>query len=500
MKKLTILSTFILTVNFLFSQTQGIAYTTVGKGVATTFVTDYHCLGINTSALGWGSGYDKLKITTGAFEMNGGMYSDAFNSTKLKNLAKSVYHQIIRDSSAKFDFNAQKEAAAEYAEKGITIDGQYNWGGFSYQGKRLGGIAFSVTENYNWYSKLNNDLTDIMFRGKLASYFDSLTVVIGTDTSVIANSENLSQDTLDGVILGNISVPLKLSALTKGSAIRMNWTRSYNFGYGRKVFGKDSLFVIYAGVGGRFIQSMAMFDLKSDDDGLSLSSSITPAFKINYGDVAQTNPSSFLNYKGGIPPAVGNGFGLDFSISTILFNKLKVAMSVNNIGYVEYKRNVYKVKDTLVGNIGLPGLNLENENLMDGVGQLLKTGSILTLVGEEKFKLNNAATFRLGASFHPFKFLSFGFDMVAPFDKENPGSIQSTIISFGGDIKPFRWMAISVGYLQGGIYKKNMPLGINFILKEGKYELGIASRDALTFFTSTSNTVSGAMGVARLRF
>ena len=40
-----------------FNQTQGIAYSAVGKGVATTFVTDYHCLGINTSALGWGTGY-----------------------------------------------------------------------------------------------------------------------------------------------------------------------------------------------------------------------------------------------------------------------------------------------------------------------------------------------------------------------------------------------------------------------------------------------------------
>ena len=43
----------------LYAQTQGIVYTAVGKGVATTFLTDYQCLGINTSALGWGSGYEK---------------------------------------------------------------------------------------------------------------------------------------------------------------------------------------------------------------------------------------------------------------------------------------------------------------------------------------------------------------------------------------------------------------------------------------------------------
>jgi hypothetical protein len=499
MKFLILLFLATFSINSYFSQTQGIAYTTVGKGVATTFVTDYHCLGINNSALGWGTGYEKYKTTTGAFEMNGGMYSDALNSTKLKRFGYTIYKQIKKDSTTKdIDWNAQREAAAEYAEKGIAIDGQYNWGGFAFQSKRFGGIAFNVTESYNWYSKLNPELTDIIFRGKLANYFDSLTVVVGLDTSVIANADTLSQETMDNVILGNISVPLKLSELTKGSSIRMVWNRSYNFGYGRKVFGKDSTFVVYAGLGGRFIQSMAMFELESNDDGLFFTSSLSPSFKIDYGEVAKSNVSSFLNYKGGIPPAVGNGYGVDLSVSAILFNKLKVAASVNNIGSVEYKRNVYTVKDTLVGNIGIPGMG--DENLMDGIDQLLTNGSILTLVGEQKYKQKNASNFRLGASFHPFKFLAFGFDLVAPFNKENPGSIQNAIVSFGGDIKPVKWLQISIGYLGGGIYKTNMPMGINFIFRDGKYEIGVASRDALAFFTTSSNTVSGAMGVARIRF
>lgn len=501
MNKLSILITFLLITSFFKSQTQGIAYPTVGKGVATTFVTDYHCLGINNSALGWGSGYEKYNKTLGGFEMNGGLYSDAFNSGKLKNFAKTIYTQIKKDSTTKsIDWGAQKEAAAEYAETGLSIDGQYNYGGFAFQGKRFGGIAFNVTESYSWYSKLNSDLTDIIFRGKLASYFDSLTIVVDGDTSKIENSDDISQDTLDQVIAGNISVPLNLSELSRGSSIRMLWNRSYNFGYGRKIFGKDSLFAVYIGVGGRFIQSMAMFQLESNEDGLFLSSAITPAFKINYGDVAITNKSSFLNYSGGIPPAVGNGYGLDFSASAIIFGKLKVAMAVNNIGSVQYRRNVYSVKDTLVGSIAVSGIDIDNENLMDGVKQLLSSGGILTLIGEEKYIMKNPANFRIGASFHPFKQLCVGFDFVAPFDKENPGSIQNPIISFGGDIRPTKWLQLSVGFLGGGVYKTNLPLGINFIIREGKYEFGIASRDALTFFTTSSNTVSGAMGIARVRF
>ncbi|MCE3295827.1 MAG: hypothetical protein K0R65_1541 [Crocinitomicaceae bacterium] len=501
MKKIASTLLLLCSFSFLNAQTQGIAYTTVGKGVATTFVTDYHCLGINTSALGWGSGYEKYKITTGGFEMNGGLYSDAFNSTKLKNLARTMYQQVKKDSStAKIDWAAQRDAAAEYATAGLYIDGQYNWGGFAFQGPRFGGIAFNVTESYNYYSKLNSTMTDIIFRGKFSSYFDSLTVVVDMDTSVIANSDTLSEETLNNVVLGKISVPLKLSQMTEGSEIRMVWNRSYNFGYGRKIFGKDSVFVIYGGIGGRLIQSMAMFEMRSDGQNVTLFSSITPAFKINYGDVATMNSSSFLNYSGGIPPSVGMGYGLDFSASAILFNKLKVALSVNNIGSVEYKRNVYTVKDTLVGNISLAGLNPNSDNLTDGIKQLLQAGGILTLVGEEKYKMQNPSTLRIGASFHPFRQLSVGFDFVAPFNKDNPGGIENAVISFGGDIKPVKWLQLSIGFLGGGIYKTNMPMGINFILREGKYEFGIASRDALTFFTTNSNTVSGAMGIARVRF
>lgn len=500
MKNALLFTVSLLYYSYGFGQTQGIAYTAVGKGVATSFLTDYHCLGINTSALGWGTGYPDFKKTVGGFEANGGLYSDAFNSKKLKNLAKTLYGQAKQDTTVKIDWNAQKEAAAEYAEAGVAIDGNYNWGGFSYQTKRFGGIAFNVTESYSWYSKLNKDLSDIIFRGRLADYFDSLTVVIDGDTSKISNRDNISQDTLDYVIEGNISVPLNLSALTNGSTIKLVWNRSYNFGYGRKVFGKDSLFAVYAGIGGRFIQSMAMFEMRSDGNDIFLFSSITPAFKINYGQVANTNASSFLNYSGGIPPAVGNGYGVDLSASAIIFNKIKIAMSVNNIGAVTYKRNVYTVKDTLVGNISIAGLNMDSDNLMDGVQQLLQNGSILTLVGQEKEVVKNPANFRFGASFHPFKQLSFGFDFVAPFNKDTPGSIENAIISFGGDIRPVKWLQISLGFLGGGVYKTNLPMGLNFILRDGKYEFGIASRDALTFFTTNSNTVSGAMGIARIRF
>jgi hypothetical protein len=47
MKKIILLSSFLSFVITISAQTQGIAYTAVGKGVATTFLTDYQCLGIS---------------------------------------------------------------------------------------------------------------------------------------------------------------------------------------------------------------------------------------------------------------------------------------------------------------------------------------------------------------------------------------------------------------------------------------------------------------------
>jgi hypothetical protein len=482
----------------LSAQTQGIAYTAAGKGVATTFVTDYHCLGINPSALGWGTGYVGKKFTVGATEFGFGIYSDSLNSDRLKNMFKAFRGQADNSNPQSMDWAAQKEAVARYAQAGVSIFLDFNWAGFAYQSPKFGGIAFNIKENYQWYSQLNQTTTDIVFRGKLSSYFDSLTVVFGSDTSQIANYENMSQDSLAAVIAGKISSPLSLSSITKGSSIKLSWTRSYNFGYGRKLIGNDSTFAIYGGVGGRFIQSMAMFNLESDERGLYMYTSLSPAFDVNYGAVANANLSGLSGYKGGIPPVVGNGYGVDVSASMIVFGKLKVAASVNNIGSVTYKRNVYTVKDTLLGGVSIPGL--ADGDITQAINQLLQEGGILKLEAEEKYVLANAADFRFGASFQPFRQLNFGFDMVAPFHKENPGSIQNAVFSFGGDFRPVKWLQLSAGYYGGGIYRSNIPVGINFILKNGSYEFGISSRDALSFFTKKSNSISTAFGFARFRF
>lgn len=483
--------------NILFSQTQGIAYTAVGKGVATTFLTDYQCLGVNTSALGWGTGYTKKKFTIGSSEFGFGISSDVLNKERLKNFGKSIYTAIAYDSTKIINWKSQQTAISEYAQAGISLYADYNWGGLSFQGKLFGGIAFNVRENYQWYSQLSKNATDLIVNGKVSSLFDSVDVKFGNITTRIPNTGNISSDTLKNVVSGTMAIPLPLSSLLHGTSIKMVWNRSYNLGYGRKIFGIDSIIEIYAGIGGRIIKSMAMFDLDATGNGIELHSSLTSSYKINYQNVLST-VNTLQNYSGGIPPAVGSGYGLDFSVSTILWNKLKIAIAVNNIGSVTYNRNVYTIKDTLIGNIGINSLT--DMDISKSVNQLLTKGGLLTLKGQEKYILANAATFRFGTSFHWRKILGIGFDLVAPFNSDNPGNIKNTVISFGGDLRILKWLQLSCGYFGGGIYKNNMPVGINFILRNGGYEFGISSRDALSFFQKDAHSLSFAMGFARVRF
>lgn len=479
---------------FVISQTQGIAYTAVGKGVATTFLTDYHALGVNTSALGWGTGFDKKRFTTGSSEFGLGIYSDSLNVDRLRKLYSAVRKDIAGKEDTSADWEQQKEYAADYARVGLTMDASFNWFGFSFQNEKLGGIAVSIQEQYNWYSKLNEETTELIFQGKFSQYFDSLTVVFGTDTSRIANYDGISQDTLDAVVLGSISNPLDLSQITSGSELRMTWNRYYNFGYGRKLFGNDSTFALYAGIGGRFIQSMAMLTLKSDGDNITMYSSMSPFYDIDYGAITSIND---ITQSGAVPNVVGNGFGVDISASAKFFGRLKVGAAVNNIGSVTYTRNVYKVRDSILGDMRLDGLN--NYNVTNATNLFLEDGGILSLESQEKYTVKNPATVRLGASVD-LDIAEVGIDVIAPFDSENPGSLVNPVYSIGGELKPLKWLRISAGYLGGGIYKHNIPLGINFILGGGTYEFGISSRDMLSFFLDSSNSVSTAFGFARFRF
>ena len=499
MHKSAIIFLFLLSSHFIFAQTQGIAYTAVGKGVATSFLSDYHCIGINASALGWEREFEKKRFTMGTSEFGFGIYSNALTANNLRGLYNTLRNQATGSSTDQATRDQQRQFAKDFTNSDVLINVNYNWFGASFQNEKLGGIALSVSDSYQWESKLGARMSDLMFNGKYASIFDSLTVVFGNDTTTLANSTTISQDTLSNVISGNFAVPVSLSYLAEGTRIKSQWTRSYNLSYGRKIFGRDNVFVLYGGIGARYIQAIAMFDMESNGSSIQMNSALSPSFNIDYSSISSGSPSfSGTNQRGFPPKGVGTGYGLDFSLSAKLFKKITLAAAVNNIGQIRYKRNVFTVNDTLIGSYSVAGI--DSDNITQAVNSLLQDGGLLNIEGEQEFSISNPATFRVGVSIKFGKILNVGFDFVAPFDRENPGSISNPVFAFGGEVRPLRWLALSAGYFGGGIYKNNIPVGINFILGKGTYEFGVSSRDMLSFFMQESNSVSLAMGFMRFRF
>src|SRR5687768_809898 len=81
MKK-ALLAISILTGTAAVAQNEYIAYPATGKGVSSTFVTDYHCLGINPANLGWQQ-YDK-SVTMGSSEFGMSIYSESLAKQDLR--------------------------------------------------------------------------------------------------------------------------------------------------------------------------------------------------------------------------------------------------------------------------------------------------------------------------------------------------------------------------------------------------------------------------------
>jgi len=402
---------------------------------------------------------------------------------------------------------AQKlNAAQDFTKTGFALNGSIGTFGFAFMHPKAGGFAFRMNDNVQWYSKLGDQASDLLFLGKTSSYFDSLNVYVNGVVQTIANPNYASPGSLnpntinpDSVISGFSSVPLPISQIMKNSEITMAWTRDYNFSYGRRLFG-DSTFAMFAGVGVKYVQGLALLDIRSDANGkMTAYSSLSPLFGIDYGSASSA--SNIIESSGNAVndafKSVGKGIGFDFGLNIVVKNKFKLGVSLINMGKVTWNGNVYSVKDTLVLNTTNAGL--ENYNIASQLGNILGSNGILKLQGQEERETKLPGVIRAGASFKFGKKLELGVDCIVPMN-DAPGSYQKPIIGFGGDVLPAKWLKLQAGFVTGGNYDFQIPIGITFITKNGSYECGVASRDAVTFFAKNGPTLSLSMGFMRFRF
>jgi hypothetical protein len=472
------------------AQNEFIAYPATGKGVSSTFVTDYHCLGINPANLGWQS-YEK-SVTMGSSEFGLSIHSDSLAKQDLRDNIWGVARSGSLDTLS-YD---QKIYAMNSFASDFAFNWDYNMFGISYQNPKFGGIAFSLRSRATWASSFSTEFSSMLFQGSFSNYFDTLQYFDGTDTVNIANYENMRPDSAGNVLGGTASVPLNISDLVGDSYLRLSLNREYHIGYGRRLLNIDSVFSLYGGIGFKYIQGIAMMDLSTDENGvLQMYSAFSPGFQIDYAAGLNSLPQQTQTFW---RSSVGQGFGLDIGANITIFNKLHLAASVTNIGSMTYTGNVYEMVDTLVVSYTQDGL--DDMNIANSVPEMLEESGLFTLRGLTEKKVSLPGTLRFGASIELGKFAHIGAEIVAPFN-DVPGSINGFAYGLGGDIKLAKGKVILMaGFTGGGGYDMQVPLGINFCFGGGAYEVGVASRDAVTFFSQNSPTISAAFGFARVRF
>lgn len=471
----------------LQAQNELSSFTSTGRGVASPFVTDYHALGINPSNLNWSPEYDGKMVTFGFAEVAGSVYSEALVKEDLrKNLFGGGFEKL--DRAGKIGM------IKEFTDAGNTIDLTYMWAGAAVNTEKLGGFAYTTRDNIQFSSRLSEDLATMMYLGGTAPYFEQLILSSG-DT--IANVEGLSQDTLDMVEQGITSLAnaQSLSDLLGDTEISLSWVREYHFGYGKRILDAEDL-QIFVGVGAKYIVGQGLARVGTNSDGeIEAFSALSPVFDVDYGTGADANPSSLPEGARRMEP-VGQGYGFDIGASVIVKKKLRVDVSITDIGRMKWDGNAYTLEDFDVTELSDQGV--DGNGIVEQIQTFTDPEGLLAWSGEAELKTKLPAKARVGARLDVHDKVRVGVEGVFAVNQEI-GQLDKPILSIGGDFTPIPWIRLSAGVINGGNYDLKIPAGLTLIVAKGTWEIGVASRDMITFFTKNQPTLSASFGFLRFR-
>ena len=94
---------------------------------------------------------------------------------------------------------------------------------------------------------------------------------------------------------------------------------------------------------------------------------------------------------------------------------------------------------------------------------------------------------------------SFGLDAIFPVNTV-AGALGQPLVSAGADWRPEPWLKVGFGLGGGANMGVFMPVSVMFSVLNNRWEMGIASRDVITYVISDRPILSAVVGLARLRF
>lgn len=486
MKKTLIAALCFATTHSAFAQTELGVFSATGRGAATPFVTDYHAIGINPANLNLTSEFEGKSVTFGLFEGAGSMYSSFLNKEEVRNT-------IFRNDFSTLNQQERRQYGDLMANETTNIDLNIISTGVAVNDEKIGGFAFSTRERISMSSRFGPMASELIFLGRTASYFSELVLMTG-DT--IANTGSLSADTLNMVEKGIVAPEdaLLFSELLDGTSVGFSWTREFNLAYGKRLLKTEDL-ELHGGIGAKLILGNAWVQVDSDGSDISAFSAMSPIFGVEYGDLSTSNPSAL---PGSAPPLkpVGLGWGIDLGATVVFKEKLFLSAAINDIGRIKWDGNLYELNNSLFTEFGDPGA--ETADLVEEVIAFASPDNLLDWQGTSERVTNLPTIARLGAGFVINDKIRLAADAVVPVN-DNVVNYDSPVIALGADVRPFKFMQLSAGYITGNDRAALVPVGITFLVGDGSYEFGFASRDLVTWFANDNPTLSMSWGFLRFR-
>jgi hypothetical protein len=468
-----------------WSQIEMSNFTATGRaGISSTLATDYQAQGINPANLAIEPTYDGMHQTFGLGEMGFSVFSDALSKF---NLGSALF-----DPERRLTLKEKYQAAENFADKGLSVNFDFLYAGYAWQKPSGGsGLAFTMRERAQWYSKFNTTSADILFKGLNSDYFDDKIM----DT--LFNSETGEIDSVF-IIKAFTKFPKSLAEILNGTRISLSWTREYGFAYGVNVIHSFN-WKLDIGVGLKYIQGIGYMDIASDGKKLTAFIAASPWFGIKFFEP----DSNKLVKKGGnlgfLPNSAGQGVGFEFGATGVYRDKYRYSASVTDIGSINYETNVYEASDTLLSSItnnGFYNYNFfQNAQQFDGFQK-----DMIKWKGLQNRKQDLPTKLRLGFAILNERW-NAGFETVIPLNNV-AGNFAKPVYSIGGEYKIKDWLRVGSGFLFGGNYGNTvlMPFGITFITSGGLWEMGVASRDIITYVKSSNPVLSLSTGLLRFRF
>ncbi|MCS6969264.1 MAG: DUF5723 family protein [Cytophagales bacterium] len=483
------------------AQAERSVFTAVGRGVATTFVTDYQAVGINPANLGFRRSFRDPKFTIGALEGNVTMFSGTLNRREL-------LQTVFTPQRINLTQQEKQQAAVRFAGSAFGFNFDVMLAGVSIYVKKIGGFAFTINDRVNFFSRLNRTTSEIVFLGGNASYFPFLLLSNGR---VVANQPTLSEEVRQRVIAGFIDEPRAQTygQLLDGSRFSSNWYRELNLAYGTKLI--DGYQVsLHAGVGLRLLRGLALINLVAQDGQLIRDQiAMSPTFGLSFGP-AQINNPSFVGLQENVSnfrkvlaaTPVGTGVAFDAGLQMTIKRNFYLGIAVSNIGSINWTGNAYQLADARLREIQGGGINTYNLLVTSSNNlQLAGERSALEWRGISNIRQQLPGVLRIGASYEYFRTFHIGIDVILPAT-ETASNIEQPIIALGGDYRLNRWIKISTGFNRDGYQtnKINFPAGITYTASRRFFEMGLATRDLITFFAQPPGGSNLAFSVGFARF